>query len=148
MKNKILRLMVAGAAVFALSGCGGGTDVVYVEPGPEYITLFLMDDTTGNGADFVPYICYAPDGTIVTNSSTNTNGEFTFVAGDRCEFDLYGFDGTVPLYSHPLYIVDDFGDGKDDIPYSCDNTIDIVEGTTDVFGDFDYPKDAYCKFYL
>ena len=33
-------------------------------------------------------ICYAPDGTIVTNNSTNVYGEFSFVAGDRCEFDL------------------------------------------------------------
>ena len=148
MKNKISGLMVAGVAVFALSGCGGGTDVVYVEPGPEYVTLFLMDETTGLGAEFVPYICYAPDGTIVTNNSTNVYGEFSFVAGDRCEFDLYDFYGTVPDYIQPLYIADNLGEGKDDIPYSCDNGIDLSEGVTDVFGNFEYPVDASCKFYL
>jgi len=150
MKMKIAGLMVAGIAVFALSGCGGGGggDVVIVDRGPEYITLSLMDDTTGVGADFVPYTCYAPDGTIVTDDVTNEFGDFTFVAGDRCEFDLYGFNGTVPVDSQPLYIADDLGEGKDDIPYSCDNGTDIAEGTTDIFGYFEYPIDAICKFYL
>jgi len=149
MNKKILGLLVSVVAVFVLSGCGGGDDVVVVDPGPEYITLSLMDDTTGLGADFVPYTCYAPDGTIVADDFTNEFGDFTFVAGDRCEFDLFGFLGSVrPTYLHPLYIADDTGEGKDDIPYSCDNGIDIVEGITDIFGNFDYPEDAYCKFYL
>ena len=148
MKKKILGLMLAGVAVFALSGCGGGGDTVIVDPGPEYVTLFLMDETIGLGAEFVPYTCYAPDGSIVMDDFTNAFGEFTFVAGDRCEFDLFGFAGTVPFYDHPLYIVDDLGEGKDDIPYNCDNGIDIAEGTTDIFGSFDYPEDAFCKFYL
>ena len=150
MNKKLAGLMFAGVTVFALSGCGGGGggDTVIVDPGPEYVTLFLMDETIGLGAEFVPYTCYAPDGTIVTDDFTDAYGEFTFVAGDRCEFDLFDFAGTVPFYDHPLYIADDFGEGKDDIPYSCDNGIDIVEGITDIFGSFDYPEDAFCKFYL
>jgi len=150
MNKKLASLMVVGVAVFALNGCGssGGNDVVIVDPGPEYVTLFLMDDTIGLGAEFVPYICYAPDGTIVTDDFTTARGAFTFVAGDRCEFDLLDFAGTVPFYDQPLYIADDLGGGKDDIPYSCDNSIDIVEGATDDFGEFDYPEDAICKFYL
>ncbi len=150
MNKKLVGFIVAGVAVFALSGCGssGGNDVVIVDPGPEYVTLFLMDETIGLGAEFVPYTCYGPDETIVTDDFTNAFGEFTFVAGDRCEFDLFDFAGTVPFYDHPLYIADDLGEGKDDIPYSCDNGIDIAEGTTDIFGSFDYPEDAFCKFYL
>jgi len=150
MKKKIAGLMVAGVAVFALSGCGGGggTDVVVVDPGPEYVTLSLMDDTTGLGADFVPYICYAPDGTIVTDDFTNEFGDFTFVPGDRCEFDLLHFAGTVPFDNQPLYIADEFDNGKDDIPYICDNGIDITDDITDDFGYFEYPVDAICKFYL
>ena len=148
MKKKISGFIVAGIAVFVLSGCGGGTDVVYVDPGPEYVTLFLMDDLTGLGADHVPYICYDPNGKIVTDSFTAIDGEFTFVAGDRCEFDLFGFDGSVPPDSEPLYIADDLGEGKDDIPYYCDNGTDIAEGATDLFGYFEYPVDAFCKFYL
>ncbi len=150
MKKKLAGLMVAVVAVFALSGCGGSSnnDVVVVDPGPEYVTLFLMDEAIGLGAEFVPYTCYAPDGTIVTDDITDAFGEFTFVAGDRCEFDLFGFNGTVPIYDQPLYIADDLGEGKDDIPYSCDNGIDIAEGITDIFGSFEYPIDAFCKFYL
>lgn len=83
MNKKVLGLVVSAVAVFALSGCGGGgTDVVYVEPEPEYVTLFLIDDLTGLGADHVPYICYDPDGAIVTDSFTTIDGEFTFIAGD------------------------------------------------------------------
>ena len=149
MKKKIAGLMVAGVAVFALSGCGGSSDVVIVDPGPEYVTLFLMDETIGLGAEFVPYTCYGPDGTIVTDDFTNIYGEFTFVAGDRCEFDLFGFDGTL-FYDHYLYIADDLGNGKDDIPYFCQNpdTGVTIESVTDIFGEFDYPEDAFCKFYL
>ena len=147
--KKLIGLVFAGVAVFALSGCSsGGGDTVIVDPGPEYITLFLIDDNIGLGAEFVPYTCYDPSGTIVADEFTTATGAFTFVAGDRCEFDLYGFNGTVPFDDQPLYIADDLGEGKDDIPYSCDNGIDIAEGTTDVFGYFEYPIDAVCKFYL
>ena len=153
MNKKILGLVVSAVAVFALSGCGGGGGGDYVVANPPVdneISLFLVDDA-GIGVQFVPYTCYAPDGTIVYDYETDAYGEFTFIPGDRCEFDLFGFSGTVgpslnPPY--PLYIVDDLGAGKDDIPYSCDNSVDLAEGVTDIYGYFDYPEDAYCKFYL
>ncbi len=144
MKKKIAGFLVAGIAVFALSGCGGGTDVVYVEPEPEYFTLFLVD-VNGIGVEYIPYTCYAPDGSIVTDAVTPLNGEFSFVPGDRCEFDLYGFWGDT---LDPLFIADIDGFGKDDIPYACDNTVDFTSGVTDFDGWFAYPEDAYCKFYL
>lgn len=146
MMKKFTGLALAGVAVFALSGCGG-TDIV-IDPGPELVTLFLMDDVTGTGADHVPYTCYAPDGSISAEDFTTRRGAFTFVPGERCEFDLFGFNGTVPVDEEPLYIADDLGEGKDDIPYNCDNGSEVTEGTTDIFGYFDYPVDAVCKFYL
>ncbi|AKF25574.1 hypothetical protein YH65_09435 [Sulfurovum lithotrophicum] len=146
MKKRITGLILTGAAVFVLSGCD--TDVVLVDPGPELVTLFLMDDLTGSGAAYVPYTCYAPDGAISAEDVTTRRGAFTFVPGERCEFDLYGFNGTVAVDEEPLYIADDLGEGKDDIPYSCNNGSEATEGTTDIFGYFEYPADAFCKFYL
>jgi len=146
MKKRITGLMVAGVAVFALSGCGGGGgDTVYVEPEPEFVTLFLIDKND-IGVEYVPYVCYAPDGSIVTDTETPINGEFSFVPGDRCEFDLFGFSNDI---SSPLFIADIDGFGKEDIPYNCINDFDIyTEGVTDFDGFFTYPVDAYCKFYL
>jgi hypothetical protein len=145
--KKIISFAVSAVAILTLSGCGGG-DTVVIDPGPEYVTLFLMDDATGYGAEHVPYTCYAPDGSIAVEDFTTIDGAFTFIPGDRCEFDLFGFYGTVPVDEEPLYIADDLGEGKDDIPYSCYNDTEVTEGTTDIFGYFEYPEDAYCKFYL
>ena len=143
MNKKIISLMFATVAVFALSGCGG-TDVVYVEPEPTEVALFLVD-SHGVGVEYVPYTCYAPDGSIVTDFETDFFGEFSFVPGDRCEFDLYGFDSDIVT---PLFITDDIGYGKDDIPYECVNKMNALSGTTDLNGYFEYPIDAFCKFYL
>ena len=151
MKKKITGFIVAGIAVFALSGCGGGDDYYYYDDPvppvivePELVTLFLIDGL-GIGVEYVPYICYAPDGSIVTDTVTPINGEFSFVPGDRCEFDLYDFWGDT---LDPLFIVDIDGFGKDDVPYACDNAVDFTSGVTDFDGWFTYPEDAYCKFYL
>jgi hypothetical protein len=149
MKKRITGLMVAGMAVFALSGCGGGDDVVIVDPvppivGPELVTLLLID-INDIGVGYVPYTCYAPDGSIVTDDITPVNGEFSFVPGDRCEFDLFGFANGI---SDPLFIADIDGFGKEDIPYECSNALDFTDGVTNFDGWFDYPIDAYCKFYL
>jgi hypothetical protein len=152
MKKKIAGFIVAGIAVFALSGCGGGDDYYYYDDPvppvivePELVTLFLIDEL-GIGVEYVPYICYAPDGSIVTDTVTPINGEFSFVPGDRCEFDLFGFPNGIDF---PLYIADIDGFGKDDIPYNCINDFnEYTEGVTDFDGWFVYPVDAYCKFYL
>jgi len=98
------------------------------------------------GIDSVPYTCYAPDDSIVSDAVTPMNGEFSFVPGDRCEFDLFGFSNDV---LEPLYIADIDGFGKEDIPYNCINDFDVsTAGVTDFDGLFAYPADAYCKFYL
>ena len=145
--KKMTGLALAGTAVFILSGCGGGTDVVYVDEGPELVTLFLVDEH-GYGIEYVPYTCYAPDGSIVTDFETDFYGEFSFVPGDRCEFDLYGFAETLAPHYQPIFITDGLGYGKGDIPYSCINyDLDIAtDGVTEIDGYFDYPIDAFVSF--
>lgn len=141
--KKLLKVLGVAVAMLFFAGCSND-DVVIVDPGPEYVTLFLID-SLGYGAQYVPYVCFGPDGAIVADDVTFANGEFSFIPGDRCEFDLYGFDGSITM---PLFIADDLGYGKFDIPYSCDNSIDFTNGVTNIDGYFDYPIDAFCKFYL
>ena len=148
MNKKITGLMVAGVAVFALSGCGGGGgDTVYVEPEPTDGILFLIDDNSGLGIDGVPYECYTSDGTLVYEDWT-VDGKFSFDIGERCFFDFDGFEGTIPNDLQPIYIADDLDGRKHDIPYECDNGLDLVKDTTDRDGFFEYPQDAVCKFYF
>ncbi|BAF71283.1 hypothetical protein [Sulfurovum sp. NBC37-1] len=141
--KKIGRLALAGMAIFALNGCGGG-DTVIVDPGPELVTLYLVDEF-GVGIDHVPYTCIDAYDEIIVDDVTMPDGEFTFALGDRCTFDLFGFPGDITV---PLYIVDIDLFGKDDIPYECDNGIDFTSGVTDFDGWFAYPMDAYCKFHF
>ena len=78
MNKKILGLLVTAVAVFALNGCGSSSDTVIVDPlppEPELATLFLVD-INGVGIDSVPYTCYAPDDSIVSDAVTPMNGEF------------------------------------------------------------------------
>ena len=149
MKKKIIGLMVAGVAVFALSGCsGGGDDTVYVEPEPTDGILFLIDYNSGLGIDGVSYECYASDGTLVYDDFT-LDGKFSFDIGERCFFDLDGFEGTIPNDLQPIYIADDLDGRKHDIPYECGNGIDpVIGGTTDRDGFFEYSQNAACKFYF
>jgi len=147
-KFLLISTMVAGLLFF--TGCSNDDDVIIVDPGPGpgpgpgYVTLFLID-SLGYGVQYVPYVCYAPDGAVVADDVTWANGEFTFIPGDRCEFDLFGFDGSIVM---PLFIADDLGYGKIDIPYECDNGDLYMNGFTDYDGFFEYPIDAYCTFYL
>jgi len=145
--KKFLLIVSLVIGMLFFTGCSND-DVVIVDPGPGpdpgYVTLFLVD-SAGFGVQYVPYVCYAPDGSIVANDTTWANGEFTFIPGDRCEFDLFGFDGSLVM---PLFITDDLRYGKFDIPYECDNGDVFTNGVTDYDGYFDYPIDAFCKFYL
>ena len=153
MKRFSILVGLAAAAII-FTGCGGGGGGGgYVPdpgpgpgpgPGPEYVTLFLID-SLGYGIEYVPYVCFGPGGEIVADDVTFANGEFSFIPGDRCEFDLYGFDGS---FTMPIFIADDLGYGKFDIPYDCDNGVEFANGVTDYDGYFEYPIDAFCKFYL
>ena len=142
MNKKIISLMFATVAVFALSGCGGGNDN-YVPPEPDATTLFLIDQD-GFSLGGVPYRCDSmPDW-----SETRPNGEFTFFEPESCTFDFDGFIGNYdndPDIDDIIYIVDDLDRGKGNIPYDCSS---FVGSTTYGDGSFDYDIDDQCTFYL
>ena len=151
--KKIIGFALASAAVFALSGCGGSYDAGYddgyddgfydgtrvVEDG--MTTLFLID-INGFSAGGVPYTCIDSEGYVTDDYMTAPNGEFTFYPGERCTFDLLGFGGTP---DDPLFIEDDIGYGKGDIPYACDGG---DAGLTYPDGGFEYFPDDICTFYF
>jgi len=158
--KKITIFLLGSAAVWMLSGCGGysaGYDDGYVDgaqdgydagfydgarlPADGMTTLFLID-YAGFSLGGVPYYCIDPSGVVTANFVTAPNGEFSFIPGERCTFDLLGFGGTP---EDPLFIQDDVGIGKGDIPYACDGG---DAGITDLNGNFAYFPDDICTFYL
>jgi len=149
--KKIFMLTVSFVAIVGLSGCGGGSayDERYDDgfydgarhPEASMTTLYLRD-VNGFSAGGVHYVCEDPSGVISTSYLTAPNGEFTFYPGERCTFDLLGFHGTP---GDPLFIQDDTGMGKGDIPYSCYGG---DAGMTYPDGSFEYFQDDSCTFYL
>ena len=142
MNKKVLGLLVSGVAMFALSGCGGGTDVVYVDPEPvnnNETTLFFFF-LYGFSVANVEYTCVNSFGDVLGPFYTKANGEFTFEPGENCTFELIGFDGTP---GDELFIESDIGQPKEGIPYSC---LGGDSGLTDVYGSFDYLMDDSCTF--
>ena len=145
MKKKIAGFIVAGIAVFALSGCGGGTDVVYVEPdpGPVPITLFLLDHD-GYSYGGVPYLC---DG-MANWDVTLGNGEFTFYEYESCVFDFTVFRGNWandPIDDDIIRVTDDLGIGVEGIAYDC---LSYGPGSTRLDGDFSYDPSDECTFHF
>ena len=143
MKKKIVGLMVAGVAVFALSGCGGGGGDDYYPPVDNTTTLFLIDQDD-NSLGGIPYICDS----MIDWSTTRSNGEFTFSPPDDCEFDFTGLEGNYngdPYVDDIVYIVDDLDNPKPNIPYECASF-----GVSSTYGDgsFDYDIDDRCTFNL
>jgi hypothetical protein len=160
--KKWIMFVVAGVAVVMMNGCGGGAydagyDDGYVDgaqdgydagfydgarlPDASMTTLFLID-INGFSLGGVPYYCIDPSGLVTADFVTAPNGEFSFIPGERCTFDLFSFGGTP---SDPLFIQDDVGRGKGDIPYACDGG---DAGVTSLDGGFDYLLDDICTFYL
>ena len=154
MKKKLAGLVVAGIAVFALSGCGGG-DTYYVEevvPPDDLTTLFLVDES-GDPYSGIPYICDS----MRDWERTLSNGEFTFLPPDNCEFDFDGYFGTDPddltvPYNELIYIVDIADEGKNGIPYECSRfnvgNINYTDYDGIYDGSFEYDADDACVFYL
>jgi hypothetical protein len=150
--KKWMMLLVSGLAVIALSGCGSyddGYDDGYHDgfydgariPTDAMTTLFLID-YEGFSIGGVPYYCVDPSGVVTADYITAPNGEFSFIPGERCTFDLLGFGGTP---DDPLFIQDDVGFGKGDIPYFCDGG---DGGLTYADGGFEYFPDDVCTFYF
>ena len=148
--KKLIGLVFAGVAVFALSGCGGG-DTYYVEevvPPDTLTTLFLMDEY-GDPYEGIPYICDSMNNW----DTTRPNGEFSFYPPDNCEFDFSGLYGTDPddftvPFNEFIYIVDYVDEGKNNIPYECSRFNVGNINYTDYDGSFEYDADDACVFYL
>jgi len=144
MKKRIAGLMIAGVAVFALSGCGSsGNDYYAPPPGPAEITLFLLDED-GFSWGGVPYLC---DG-MATWGSTLPNGEFTFYEFESCTFNFIGFRGNWlndPLDDDIVRVTDDLGIGIRNIEYDCASYGPDITG---VDGEFYYDPDDECTFHF
>jgi len=136
---------------FLLSGCGSysdGYDDGYDDgfydgarvPQGDMVSLFLVDKNGYSIAE-VYYSCIDPYGVETPTYMTAPNGEFSFIPGERCTFDLYGLYGTP---DDPIFIEDDRGYGKGDIPYRCI----YDEGFTYADGSFEYIEDDICTFYF
>lgn len=147
--KKLIGLVLSGVAVFALSGCGGGSDDYYPD---DLTTLFLVDEY-GDPYGGIPYICDSMNNW----DTTLANGEFSFYPPENCEFDFSGLYGTDPddptvPYNEFIYIVDYVDEGKNNIPYECSifNAGNInytaYDGIYD--GSFEYDADDACVFYL
>ena len=153
--KKIEGFMIVLIAVFALSGCGDSAYEDGYEDGfydgariPEsgMTTLFLIDINGDTAAD-IHYVCEDSSGYITADVHTAPNGEFTFYPGESCAFDLIG-DGT-PM--DPLFIEDDIGRGKNNIPYFCDagdNGLTDYDPDSNRDGYFDYMYNDRCVFYF
>ena len=141
MKKKLVGLMVAVVAVLGLSGCGS-SDSGY--DGPDNLTtLFLVDDR-GFSYGGIPYKCDS----MINWDVTASNGEFSFLPPDNCEFDFLGLDGDLfgdPVVDDIVRIVDDLNNGKGGIPYECAS---FGASSTYNDGSFNYDIDDRCVFYL
>ncbi|MEA3434105.1 MAG: hypothetical protein U9R13_05940 [Campylobacterota bacterium] len=141
--KKLMGLVFAVVALFALSGCGGGNDY-YEEPINDGLTTLFLIDQNGDSYAGIPYKCDS----MADWSKTAYNGEFSFYPGENCEFDFLGLYGNYegdPYVDDIVYIVDDLDYGKGGIPYECAS---FGVGTTYGDGSFDYDIDDECVFYL
>jgi len=121
MKKKIAGFLVAGIAVFALSGCGGGDDTYIIDESPIPETFFITDDF-GDGVGGIIYHCDSG-----LSGVTNFEGAFTFdLRYDNCNFDMETNNIQQLLYLE--YGNDPFVDeGIDGIEYECVTYGDITE---------------------
>ena len=141
MNKKLLGLMVAGFAVFGLSGCGGGCDYDggYVPPSRSETYLFLVDNGSF-AVDNVHYSCVNSFGDFIGDFYTGNDGRFLFEPGEDCTFDFIGYDGTP---GDELHIEDVTHSPKEGISYTC---LSGDFGYTDLDGSFDYMINDSCTF--
>jgi hypothetical protein len=147
MKKSIVILSLI-SSIFLFSGCSSYSDGYedgYYDGAREHsdkmISLFLIDKG-GFSVDHVKYSCVDENNHYTGTYLTTPSGEFSFYVGERCTFELVGLDGTP---DDPLFIEDDRGRGKGDIPYECSEG---DAGFTTDNGSFDYIADDNCTFYF
>ena len=143
MKKRWMMLLLAAVSAVMMTGCGGGGDDYY-EPGPEPVTLFLLDHL-GYSYGGIPYRC---DG-MINWAYTRPNGEFTFYEYESCEFDfgaLHGNYANDPFSGDEVVrITDDLNIGVPNIRYECRS---YGPGKTDYDGAFYYDSGDICTFFF
>ena len=109
MKKKIAGLMVAGVAVFALSGCGGGGGDNDGPP-PVVVDMHYLIDSFGDPVPGVSYDCLSGE-----HGVTDPEGGYYFdPRADSC--DLY-----LVRISEDLHIEDSDYYGVNGLRYTCTN---------------------------
>jgi len=121
--KKIIGFALLSVAMLVLNGCGGDTEVVYVDDGPIPETYFITDDY-GDGVGGIVYQCDSGYSGV-----TNFEGAFTFdIVGDNCNFDFFTND--IIANVHIEYDNDPNTDaGIDGIYFEC-----VFNGAIDLTG--------------
>jgi len=125
--------VLAGVAVFALSGCGGGDDYYDDE-----IKYHLVDQNQYGVSD-IEYTC---DGTHFYE--TDGSGGFFAYPHEDCSLRL---DISVDSSIDRLFIIDDYGYAVTNIYYEC---FSGTSGYTDYYGNFEFDNvynDDICTFF-
>jgi hypothetical protein len=143
MLKKITMFFFISFSLWGLNGCGTESTENSNGNNNNLVTLFLVDEN-GNSYGRIPYICDS----MTEKEYTLSNGEFTFLPPDDCEFDFFGLEGTSEddtLFDDIVRIVDSNDNGKNNIDYDC-NSFGV--GATYTDGRFHYDIDDACVFYL
>jgi hypothetical protein len=101
--KKVLSVVIAGVAVFALSGCGGDSG-----PGGAVYTDYYITDTGGAGVSDIVWSCDKG-----TNGTTNNSGHFYIESVDTCDLDLH-----TALITGSIFLEDNVV-SVDNISYAC-----------------------------
>jgi len=137
MLKKVLLILGVAIASLGVTGCGSTSD----DYRDDMNDLYLVD-SDGFSISDVHYSCVDDENNYQGSWVTRDDGRFSFFDGEVCTFDFYNFEGT--LYE-PIFMIDTYGYGADDIYYVCEGG---DYGYTDRYGGFDYLADDSCTFYF
>jgi len=144
--KKTLLFIAMIISIIAFNGCNRGnhsdSNVDYSNYDSNNLTTLFLVDEYGYAYADIPYKCDS----MRNWSHTASNGEFSFIEPDNCEFDFTGLNGLYgDNFDDIVRIVDYTNDGKGGIPYDCAS---FGVSSTYADGSFDYDEDDVCTFYL
>ena len=140
--KKRLYIIFSFISLMLLNSCNGSFET----SGTPYhndglVSLYLVDEN-GHAYSNIPYLCNS----MTRWDKTTSHGEFTFLAPEKCRFDLLGLNGNYgDRYDEVVRIVDYRDNGQGRVSYDCQS---FGIGSTDYDGSFDYNIDDECTFYL